>query len=95
MEKRIYTSITEETLTAARDRVLDDLNALTDGNADKAIQYAAEFKELDGILEEHRQREREQAEAAAAYERLRAEQNKEFSELAEVLEKEMAEKSTC
>ena len=68
MEKRIYTSITEATLTAARDRVLDDLNALTDGKAYEAIKYAAEFKELDGILEEHRKREREKAEQEAAEE---------------------------
>lgn len=81
MEKRIYTSITEATLTAARDRVLDDLNALTDGKAYEAIKYAAEFKELDGILEEHRQREKEnkakmEAEAAAktAEEKAKAEE---------------------
>ena len=50
----IYASITYGTLTGARDRVLDDLNKLTDGNADKAIKYVIEFMELDKILEENK-----------------------------------------
>ena len=53
MEGSIYASITYETLTGARDRVLDDLNQLTDGNADKAIKYVNEFMELDKILREY------------------------------------------
>lgn len=49
----IYASITYATLTGARDRVLDDLNQLTDGNAERAIKYVNEFLELDKILSEH------------------------------------------
>lgn len=52
----IYTSITEETVTGARDRVLDQLNELTDGQADVAIRYVSEFVELDNILREHKER---------------------------------------
>lgn len=52
----IYASITIETLTGARDRVLDDLNNLTDGNAEKAIKYVTEFLELDKILEENKKK---------------------------------------
>ena len=44
-----YVSITEATAYGARDRVLDDLNALTNGEAEKAIKYVAEFIELDNI----------------------------------------------
>ena len=47
----VYASITYATLTGARDRVLDDLNQLTDGNAEKAIKYVEEFLELEKILE--------------------------------------------
>lgn len=50
----VYTSITYETLERARDRVLDDLNNLTDGKADKAIAYVKEFMELDKILEKNK-----------------------------------------
>lgn len=35
----IYTAITYETLVGARDRVLDDLNKLTGGHADRVILY--------------------------------------------------------
>lgn len=51
MEKKrvIFTEITETTLFGARDRVLDDLEKLTDGNAWKAIQYVHEFLELEEI----------------------------------------------
>ena len=52
----IYTSITEETVTGARDRVLDQLNELTNGQADVAIRYVSEFVELDNILREHKER---------------------------------------
>lgn len=62
MANYVFESITVETLTGARDRVLDDLNALTDGNADKAIKYVAEFNELDEILKKHKQRQKEKAE---------------------------------
>lgn len=47
-----YVSITEATAYGARDRVLDDLNALTNGEAEKAIKYVAEFNELDRICRE-------------------------------------------
>lgn len=65
MGKTFYTGITEETLTGARDRVLDDLNELTGGYAEKAIAYVSEFLELDEILKECIKREKEKAEAAA------------------------------
>ena len=51
MGKSIFTHITEKTLYGARDRVLDDLNSLTHGEADKAIKYVQEFLELDSICE--------------------------------------------
>lgn len=51
MANSIYTTITEATVTGARDRVLGDLNALTDGKAQKAIDLVSEFLELDSILE--------------------------------------------
>lgn len=63
MMNEIFTSITEATAYGARDRVLDDLNALTNGEAEKAIKYVAEFKELDKIC---RKIEEEKAEKAAA-----------------------------
>lgn len=44
-----YVAMTEATALGARDRVLDDLNALTNGEAEKAIKYVAEFNELDSI----------------------------------------------
>ena len=52
MANSIYTTITAETVTGARDRVLSDLNALTDGKAELAIKLVSEFCELDGILEQ-------------------------------------------
>ena len=54
---RIYTFITKETLEGARDRVLDELNELTGGNAEEAIRYVSEFVELDQILREHKKKE--------------------------------------
>ncbi len=51
MAKEIYTTITAQTVTGARDRVLNDLNALTDGKAQKAIDLVSEYLELDSILE--------------------------------------------
>ena len=53
---KVYVSITESTAYGARDRVLDDLNALTNGNADRAIKYVKEFMELDGICKEIEER---------------------------------------
>ena len=50
----IYASITYATLTGARDRVLDDLNQLTEGKADTAIKYVEEFLELEKILQENK-----------------------------------------
>ena len=88
MEKKIYTGITEATLTAARDRVQEELERVTGTKTEVVVALVAEYNELNGILEEHRQREREQAAATASYEQLIAAQNKEFSKLAEVLEKE-------
>ena len=58
MGNSIYTSITEETATGARDRVLDDLNRLTGGAAYLAIKYVNEFLELDLIVQEFKERQR-------------------------------------
>ena len=52
----IYTEITYETLVGARDRVLDDLNELTNGQADRVIMYVKEFNELESILEKYKKR---------------------------------------
>lgn len=76
MDNSIYTQITEATAYGARDRVLDDLNALTNGEADKAIRYVAEFKELEAICKEIKERKAREAK-----------KNKEFNELVEELEK--------
>lgn len=46
----------------ARDRVLDDLNTLTGGEAYKAIQYVLEFLELERICDEFRKAEKEDEE---------------------------------
>lgn len=62
-----FVSITEATAYGARDRVLDDLNNLTNGEADKAIKYVDEFKELDSICKEI---EEKKAKKAAAQETL-------------------------
>ena len=53
---KVYVSITESTAYGARDRVLDDLNALTNGNADMAIKCVKEFMELDCICKEIEER---------------------------------------
>ena len=53
---KVYVSITESTAYGARDRVLDDLNALTNGNADRAIKCVKKFIELDGICKEIEER---------------------------------------
>ena len=52
-----FVSITETTAFGARDRVLDDLNKLTDGNAERAIKYVQEFLELESICEEFKDKE--------------------------------------
>ena len=56
MENRIYTSITEETVTNARERVRKELNDLTNGEAQKALDLAAEYNELNGILAEYKKK---------------------------------------
>ena len=62
MGKSIFTHITEKTLYGARDRVLEYLNILTHGEADKAIEYVQEYLELDSICEEYKKQEKELAE---------------------------------
>lgn len=61
-----YVQITKSTLEAARDRVLDDLNALTDGEAEKALRYAAEFAELESICQRLKEKEQRLNEYEAA-----------------------------
>ena len=56
----MFVNITETTAFGARDRVLDDLNKLTNGNAYKAIQYVSEFLELERICEEFKNAEKEE-----------------------------------
>lgn len=58
-EKWEYVRMTEKTAYGARDRVLDDLNALTNGHADTAIRWAMEFLELEGICQEFKTKEHE------------------------------------
>lgn len=48
---QIYTHISEETLKGAKERALKELQELTGGNAEKAIECAVEILELDEILE--------------------------------------------
>lgn len=54
MANTIYTSIEMETVENARERVRAELNALTDGEAQKALDLAAEYNELDDILERNK-----------------------------------------
>lgn len=51
-ERTEYVRITESTAYGARDRVLDNLNELTKGQAEMAIKWAQEFLELDKICRE-------------------------------------------
>lgn len=63
MKERTQTvSITETTAFGARDRVLDDLNTLTGGEAYKAIQYVLEFLELEKICEKFKEEKEEEEE---------------------------------
>lgn len=57
MANKIYTSISEETVVNAMERVRKDLNGLTDGEAQKALDLAAEYNELNGILAAHRKQQ--------------------------------------
>jgi len=52
MIEKVYVSIPRKSLEAARERLLDDLNALTDGKAERAIELAMAYKDLDEALEE-------------------------------------------
>ena len=47
-----YVYITKETITNARDRVILELNNITDGEAQRALELAAEYNELDKIVKE-------------------------------------------
>lgn len=58
-ERWEYVRMTEKTAYGARDRVLDDLNEMTNGNADRAIKYAREFMELEEICQEFKRKEHE------------------------------------
>lgn len=49
----IYTNISEETLKGAKERAVRDLNELTGGNAEKAIECVVEILEFDKILAEN------------------------------------------
>lgn len=51
MAKSIYTDITETTVRAASERARVELNELTDGQAQKAIDIVAEIVELGAILD--------------------------------------------
>lgn len=59
-EKTQTVSITETTAFGARDRVLDDLNKLTDGNAYMAIDYVTQFLELEKICEKFKEEEKDE-----------------------------------
>ena len=49
MANAIFTDITEATAYGARERALNDLCALTQGEPEKAISLVAEYNELDEI----------------------------------------------
>ena len=53
----IYTNITEETLKGAKARALKELQELTGGKAETAIECVVEILELDGIIAELEKRE--------------------------------------
>lgn len=50
MAKYLYKNITEDTATAARAALLEDLEKLTDGHAQKALKLAAAYTELDRVI---------------------------------------------
>lgn len=52
----IYASISVETLQKAREMALTALHELTNGEADKAIELAMQYKELDDVLKENEER---------------------------------------
>ena len=61
--KRIYTSISEKTVRRSRDRVLNELNVLTGGEALKAISLVEEYNELESICKDiEKEREDKKAE---------------------------------
>ena len=47
-----YVKITEETIKSARERVRKELNDITNGYAQLALELAAEYRELDEIIKE-------------------------------------------
>lgn len=49
---QIYAHITEETLKGAKGRALKELQELTGGKAETAIECVVEILELDGIIAE-------------------------------------------
>ena len=51
MKQTIYAGISTTTLEAARDRAYKDLESLTDGAAEKALQIAKEYMELKEVIE--------------------------------------------
>lgn len=51
-DTRKYVFITKETITNARDRVRKELNDLTNGYAQLALDLAKEYNELDEIIKE-------------------------------------------
>lgn len=57
MANYIYESITEDTVRTARATVLEDLEKLTDGHAQEALNLAAAYAELDGVLKAHEERQ--------------------------------------
>lgn len=53
MEKtRKYVFITEETIKSARERMRKELNDITNGYAQLALDLAEEYRELDEIIKE-------------------------------------------
>lgn len=55
-ERYEYVKMTEKTAYGARDRVLDDLNTITNGHADTAIKWVLEFLELEEICQEFKEK---------------------------------------
>lgn len=61
-ERTRFVEIKSTVAFGARDRLLDDLNKLTDGNAYMAIDYVTQFLELEKICEEFEKEKKEKKE---------------------------------
>lgn len=56
MGESTYAMIKKETVCRARERVLNDIAAITQGEPDKVISLVEEYQELDAICAEFNKR---------------------------------------